>query len=175
MKRHGPWLLLVFALSFALGHVACAWWIPRHIMGTTLSAMARGGERLNTFNAGRRVTPDSRRVVRPSPDLAYSACVYDLSDAPLHVRVPPWRHYWSVSLYAANSDNYATRNDRTDAAGTEFLLVGQDDPAPAVSMPVMRSPSATGVILIRRLMPDAAEWSALAPLREEDRCESWRG
>ncbi|MFM7141423.1 MAG: DUF1254 domain-containing protein, partial [Alphaproteobacteria bacterium] len=42
----------------------------------------------NVALAAPPTTSDSRTIVRPSPDLLYVACVYDLSKGPVLVRAP---------------------------------------------------------------------------------------
>ena len=68
----------------------------------------------NTFHHGRAPTHKSRQIVMPSPDLVYSSCVYDLAAGDLVIagELPPEGHYWSLSLYAHNTDNYFVLNDR---------------------------------------------------------------
>ena len=59
------------------------------------------------------VTASSRDIVLPSPDLLYSVCVFDVSQGPVRVTAnPQLKSYWSVALYAANSDNFFVINDR---------------------------------------------------------------
>ena len=72
--------------------------------------------------------------MRPSPDLAYSACVYDLSAGPIRVTAAAWDDYMSVSAFAANSDNFFVSNDREAPNGVDFTLIraGDEKPADAV-------------------------------------------
>src|SRR5215207_9462863 len=51
-------------------------------------------------------TAESRSVVRPSPDLLYSACVYDVSRHALRIRATLPGTYWSISFFANNTDNF---------------------------------------------------------------------
>lgn len=85
-----------------LSHIAIVSAFPSAIMDTAIERLSQG--RFNDWRVADRVTPLSRQIVRPSPDFAYSACPYDLSRGPISLRVAPWDGYWSLSLYADNSD-----------------------------------------------------------------------
>ncbi len=124
---------------------------PRVLMGSAFDRLGAGG--VNVWHFGERVTPASRTIVRPSPDFAYSVCAYDLSQGPLTVRVAPWENYWSLSLYADNSDNYFVIDDREARAGAEIALVRWGQAAQGNSPRVVESPSRRGIALIRRLAP----------------------
>ena len=52
-----------------------------------------------------------RRVVMPSPDLLYATCAFDVRQRPLRIQADPkLPGYWSIALYAANSDNFFVLN-----------------------------------------------------------------
>src|SRR5438105_7615311 len=97
-----------------------AYYVVLHVVPIRLMAAAE--DRLtkmrntgtNTMHHGRAPTHRARQIVMPSPDLIYSSCVYDLSSGPLRIAgtLPPADHYWSLSLYAHNTDNYYVLNDR---------------------------------------------------------------
>jgi len=75
----------------------------------------RGRLRPNTILHAPRPTSRSRGVVRPSPDMLYSICVYDLSAAGGAVRVSTHdmpETYWSVSLFDVDTNNFYALNDR---------------------------------------------------------------
>jgi uncharacterized membrane protein len=102
----------------------------------------------NSFRHGRAPTHQSQRIVMPSPDLVYSSCVYDLSAGDLVVAgdLPPAGHYWSLSLYAHNTDNYFVLNDRDLPARRFSITVSRNAGAG-----VVRSPTRTGIALIRMI------------------------
>ena len=108
MKRL-TWVLAAVLLSAAF-HVLTVKTYPYYVM-LKLARHAQGA--LNTIRHDPRVSAQSRNVVRPSPDLLYSACGYDISRRPLRVHaVIPKDTYWSVSMFAANTDNFFVINDR---------------------------------------------------------------
>jgi len=166
--------IIVFALiaiaGLFIGFAAYVVSYPRMVMDRTLTRIAMDGEFLNKWRMGRRPGPQSRGVVRPSPDLAYAICVYDLSDGPLKIRVAPWDDYWSLSLYAANTDNYWTVNDKMFPDGVEIML--QPGNSRATSPSIVESPTLRGAALIRRLAPTKALHEKASALNENDICES---
>ena len=84
-----PKLALLFVGAAVVGHVGLVLAVPHVIMGTAIKRASKGGAVINEFQFGPRTTKDSRWVVRPSPDLAYSTCVYDLAGGPLLVTSAP--------------------------------------------------------------------------------------
>lgn len=154
----------------AVAHVAAVHAMPRVLMGVAIERL--GAEGFNAWRIGDRVTPAARAIVRPSPDFAYSACVYDLSEGPLFISATPWNSYWSLSLYGANSDNYFVIDDREANYGAEITLVRRGRPHPEGASMVVESPSNQGIALIRRLAPSPATYEAAAEVAREDVCES---
>lgn len=128
--------------------------------------LARQG--INVALPSPRADADSRTVVRPSPDLLYTACVFDLSHGPLHITTPVPDSYISVSGFGADSNNFFAVNDRNatiDAEGRKHLdlLLSRDaaTPVPAGARHIV-APSDRGLILFRTLITSEA---ALAGLR----------
>jgi len=81
-------------------------------------AMRRLGEAgpVNAFQHAPPTRAERQPVVRPSPDLLYSICVFDLSQGDVLIDVPPIPdHYWSVSVFDARTDVAAVRSDRDTA------------------------------------------------------------
>ncbi|MGH8239087.1 MAG: DUF1254 domain-containing protein, partial [Steroidobacteraceae bacterium] len=109
-------------------------------------------------------------VVRPSPDLAYSACVYDLSEGPVRVIASAWDDYMSVSVFAHNSDNIFVINDRQAPEGVELAIVRKGAPHPAGAQLVVESPSRRGIVLQRRVAPTQERFNAAAAARSKDHC-----
>ena len=72
---------------------------------------------------GRRPDENSRGVVRPSPDLLYSACPFDLSKGPLKITAHvPHSTYWSVSGFDAATNNFFVRDDQ-QIAGDSIEII----------------------------------------------------
>lgn len=168
MKR---WKLVVLGLGVAaVSHVVVIAAAPYVLMRGAMKRVSRDGTSINQWNHGQRVTAESRRVVRPSPDLAYSACVYDLGNGPIHVTAAAWDDYMSVSAFAANSDNFFVINDRQAPNGVDFVLVKEGEAAPADAAMVVESPSTRGIILQRRIAPTEERFALADAARQGDVC-----
>jgi len=164
------------ALKFALAalvtavvsHIAVVNAAPTMLMGAAMERIGAGAT--NAWAHGARVTETSRGVVRPSPDLAYSACVYDLSRGPVRITAGAWDAYMSLSLYSADSDNYFVLSDREAPNGIDIVLVQHARDAPDDANQVVVSPSRRGVAIVRRLAPSPDRFAAADRARQNDVC-----
>lgn len=153
--RRWLWWGLVVAVVAVASHAAVALATPRVIMRVAEDRIADQSGGVNRWLHAPRSTPQNQQVVRSSPDLAYSACAWDVSDGPVLLTAPAWDDYWSLTIYDARTDNVLVRNDRTSAAGASILLVpsgGWSGDVPD-SAEVVRAPSIRGVALLRYLAP----------------------
>src|SRR5689334_2627268 len=105
MNAAGKYVLAALLAAIAV-HFAIVSLLPNLMMDAAFNRLSGKGAHANSWIHAARVDENARAIVRPSPDLQYSACPYDLSHGPVLIRVTPWPSYWSVSLYAANSDNF---------------------------------------------------------------------
>lgn len=151
-------------------HFAVIYATPRVLMGVAIDRIGAGSA--NAWRVTERVTANSRQIVRPSPDFAYSACAYDLANGPVVITATPWDSYWSLSLYAANSDNFFVIDDREARYGAEVTLVRRGAAHPEGASMVVESPSQRGIALIRRLAPSPEIYDAAAIVAREDVCAS---
>jgi uncharacterized membrane protein len=129
MKHRLPtiaaWLLLAFATYYA-----SIWALPRVIMQRVHKVAEPADAPPASKSAGSvavfpaMTSHASRQVVMPSPDLLYAICSLDLSQRPARIQAHPVQApaYWSIALYAANSDNFFAINDR-QAAGQPVQLI----------------------------------------------------
>jgi uncharacterized membrane protein len=167
----GWWrLLLLAAVVAAVSHVAVIVAAPYVLMQAAMARVSRDGKMINQWTHPPRVSETSRRIVRPSPDLAYSACVYDLSGGPIRVTAAAWDDYMSVSAFADNSDNFFVINDRQAPNGVDFVLIRAGAPKPEGAAMVVESPSTTGIILQRRIAPTAERFAQADAARKGDIC-----
>lgn len=151
-------------------HVVAVQAMPRLLMNVAIERLSAPG--FNRWQVADRVTPASRQIVRPSPDFAYSACAFDLSEGPVIITAAPWNDYWSLSLYGANSDNFFVIDDREAQYGAEITLVQRGRPHPEGASHVVESRSQRGVALIRRLAPSPDTYAAAAEAARADVCTS---
>lgn len=165
------WIAAILAIA-VLAHFATLHVLPRFVMRRALAEMGAP----NTMQFARRADETSRRVVRPSPDLLYSACPYDLSKGPLEVKARiPHSTYWSVSAFDASTVNYFVRDNvqiEDDAVEIVILPPGQAlAPAGgAANRMVVFSPTEKGMVLIRLLINDEARLAELDSIRHDASC-----
>ena len=183
VAQRWAWRIGAIVAIAAVVHMAAVWAVPRLIMHRVLNTSpaelgARTAEQAaQTVYFPPMTDASQRRIVLPSPDLLYAVCRFDLSHAPLRVRADPkLPGYWSVALYASNSDNFLVVNDR-ELAGRPLDLVVVGPGATAASAPpgtrVVVAPSTRGLVLMRVLVADyAAEQATLEPARRTLRCDA---
>jgi len=166
-----PWLgPLIFGVVVALGTAwAAIGYTPYGLMNIAMDRLGQGG--INRMSYGNLASPERQPVVRPSPDLAYSSCPYDLSAGPLAIDVAPVPgRYTSLSIFDAATDVIFVRND-FEAGGKPFRIIvaraGQAVPAGAE---VVRTNHDRGIALIRLLLKDPAEISGLDAVRRQSSC-----
>ena len=172
MKRRLIRIAVVLALAVVF-HVMTVMFYPT---GCLLALSMKGkkeGRQVNTMVHAPRVTAASRHVVRPSPDLLYSICAYDVSEAPLRITASVPDTYWSLSLYASNTDNFFVVNDRqVPSKEMEIILIGPDMAAPKEeTAQVAVSPSERGVALIRMLVTGEDQFAHIQSIQRQARCE----
>jgi len=169
-------LALLFAAAAAIGHVGLVMATPHGMMRVVMNRASKDGALVNQFQFGPRTTKDSRGVVRPSPDLVYSTCVYDLSKGPVRVAAAPTPNqgYVSLSVFAANTDNVAVFDTTENPDGVRFVLAREGQKTPAGEKVVI-SPSDKGVVLDRRLAANDELFAAADQARRADKCESIKG
>ncbi len=139
---------------------------PGFMMDRAMDTMEQRGVALHVFALAPRTTPQTQSVVRPSPDLAYSVCRYDFAklSGPLTVRMATWDSYSSLSFFDAETNNFFTL--RGDGQPREVVLYGPD----AADISGIRTPTAKGLILIRRLAPSQADYERVHEVAASDLC-----
>jgi uncharacterized membrane protein len=126
----------------------------------------------NQFAFSPMTTAANQTIVRPSPDLAYAACSFDVSKGPVLVDVQPVPgYYWSVSVFDARTDVAAVRSDRdTKGAPARLALIKQGQTAPAGYDPV-RVGYDRGLVLIRILVAPASTFPTIDAIRRKSTCK----
>ena len=173
LKRN--WTFIVGALVVAvLVHAASVMAIPRLVMWRATGLMARNTG-YNTMSHAVRATWQSRTIVRPSPDLLYSSCPYDLSTPGTALRVHASampETYWSVSVFDADTDNIYVLNDRQAKNGSvDFVLVGPNTGILNGGPRQVWSPTTHGVVLFRTLVDDETRFAEIDAGRKHAACE----
>ena len=166
------WGAFTLILAVAV-HWAAVAYAPTMIMSRAMSAL--GAKGTNKISHGERATATSRTIVKPSPDLLYSQCVFDVSRHPLKITTAaPTGTYWSVAFYAANTDNFFVLND-TQAKGQPTTIVlmgpGQTVPPQPEGTLIATAPTLRGIVLFRTLINDDAREAELDQQRRMATCD----
>lgn len=162
--------IVIWIAAFVIGHMAMVSAYPVVIMDAAMKRLTATGASVNAWGHGKPADGTSRKIVRPSPDLANSRCVFDLSNGPIRITAAPGDDYVSVSLYAANSDNFFVVNDRNAPDGIDIILYEKGTPRPTGAAHVVESPSRRGIALERRLAATPQMFERAAAARVNDSC-----
>jgi uncharacterized membrane protein len=149
--------------------------VPYLIMSRAISGVARQAGGFNTPLATGLPTAAVRNIVKPSPDLLYTACAFDLSDGPVLIGGTPSAAYWSMALYGSNTDNFFVINDRQADNKPAFVVLATaamraQIPAAYRSLTVVEPPSRKGVALFRYLVLDQKDLAATAEVQASAVC-----
>jgi uncharacterized membrane protein len=173
--------ILVLAIGF---HLATIWLMPRVLLAGLTTSLQIDGTPLNALVHLDRRSADDRAIVRPSPDMLYSICLYDLSAGPIRIATAGMPEtYWSLSGFAANTDNFFVVNDRQAGGRPVDILINHRAQAREQRQGLRRgqgqsgggadyySPSMRGVILLRMVIENDLDLPALDVARASVVCQ----
>lgn len=172
MTRH--WLIAAL-IGLFVGLLAWHWTVaktPGFLMGRATDRVASAGQ-WNAMSFAPLATVEARTIVRPSPDLAYASCAFDVSKGPVVVEALPLSApYWSLSVFDHQTDAVFVRNNRQSGnRPVRIAIVRPGVAAPAGYEPVPVTGD-KGIALIRILVPDRAQFAALDQARRLSNCRS---
>ena len=144
---------------------------PNVLMRAALNRIASRGS--NRMTHARLADATARTIVRPSPDLAYSYCPYDVSKVPVLIdAVPVAAPYWSLSIFDSRTNTVFVRNGE-QAQGSAFrVAVARFGQAVPLGYEVVRVRGARGIALIRILVADRAAFATLDRARRATTCRA---
>jgi len=157
------------AIAFAIAsHIMVLYSAPNFIMDRAMQMLEKRGVKVHQFKLGKRLTPQTQSVVRASPDLTYSSCLFDLNQAPdgIMVRMAQTSGYASLAFFDTATNNFKTI--RGNGAPVEIKLTRNANIGSGSQTLV--SPTAKGIIIIRRLAPTADLYSQVAKVAVNDSC-----
>ena len=172
IRRWGPPLLLGLVLAGIANHVTLVQ-TPRLLMSFATRRIAKAAG-YNTLYQAPLATSDARAIVRPSPDLAYSSCPFDLANGPVLIDVAPVpAPYWSLSVFDPRTDVTFVRNNiQAGGKPIRVALIGEGGgQAPPGYEPVPVKGS-SGIALVRTLVDDRARFPQIDAARRASRCRS---
>ena len=151
---------LIFIITAIAAHIFVLTSVPSFIMGKAHQTFEAQGIPMNVWVASPRQTPETQRIVRPSPDLAYSICRFDTTNGPVFINAPLWSGYGSLSIFNAQTDNIFVANLEADSDfdGVYVGRPGADPQGHSVAF------EGRGIALVRRLAPTEALYTEAAGL-----------
>ena len=156
MKPSAALPFLPFILGLAIGAAITLDRLPGLIMGRAMDRIETMGAAAGAVRHAPRVTAENQTIVRSSPDILYSVCLYDLADGPMRIDViwPAEDNYASVSFYDANTNNFRAISDRdVDGPTTSISLARRFESfVPDQTDAHASAPTTTGLILFRRVI-----------------------
>lgn len=160
--------------------VAVAFWqitlvlVPMVLMEVAERRLAAVGN-YNRFTHAPPVDARRQTIVRPSPDLLYSSCPFDLAEGPLEVTAWPIPgHYSSISVFSARSDVVFVRNDEGMAGQPMRIVVATHSQPVPRGAEVVRVTLPRGIVLQRVLIGDRSEVDSVQELRTRAICRQLR-
>ncbi|MEO0368864.1 MAG: DUF1254 domain-containing protein [Pseudomonadota bacterium] len=169
--------LIILSLSAVATHTAAKYLTPRMIMHVALDKITTGyATATNQLSHGAQITSRDRRVVRPSPDLAYSICVFDLQPGQnLAITIPKRDKYLSVAFYDANTNNFFHLNDTQIETNSQNIVLSTDEPKAGQSLNsdviYIQAPTQRGLVLFRAMVENKNDWLELEATRAQMSCE----
>ena len=173
MRRLAP---LVLVLLVGLGsYYATLAGTPYALMRLAEAKLTKTAP-VNSFTHTPPVRADRQFVVRPSPDLLYSVCPYDLTAGPLEITaVPVPGRYSSISVFDARTDVAFVRNDEEMAGKPMRVVLALEAQTTPAGAETVRVRYATGIVLQRVLLADPAEAATVDPIRRNAQCRTLAG
>lgn len=173
-----PRALALFVVAALLSNLATVAALPWLINAYVVHRIAHQAGGYNRALPAPRADASARTVVRPSPDLLYTACAFDVGERPLRITAPVPDSYVSIAGFAADTSNFFAVNDAAIAPGPDgtraFDLVlarpGAANLPPGAR--VVIAPSDRGLVLFRSLIPRDADLPRLQrEFQAQQRCE----
>ena len=167
----------LFVVLAVLANVLTVAALPSLVNAYVLRQLVERAGGWNTAVAWPRATAESRTIVRPSPDLLYTSCAFDVSARPLRITSPVPGSYVSISGFALNTDNFFAVNDAHAVTGPDGrkrldVVIARDRMPPGIpGAKLVVAPTSRGLILFRTLITRDADLPKLQALQAQQRCE----
>ena len=168
--------LAAFIVIAVLANLATVAALPRLLNGFIVHKLAQRSGGYNHAVAWPRAGAEARTIVRPSPDLLYTTCAFDVSEHPLRITAPVQDSYVSISGFDADTNNFFAVNDSQVPAAPDgskrFDVILARAATPGLpAAPVVIAPSNRGLILFRSLVTSDADLTRLLQFQSQQRCE----
>ncbi len=173
MIRHLSAVLGFLAVA-VMTHVAVILGLPLVAMHLAMATLSRE-DGTSRFRAAGQNPAAVQALASPSPDLMHAVCSYDVQNRAVRIgaALPPG--LWSLSLYAANTDNYLIITEEQVADGAlDVIIYGTNYRGgfPANSI-ALQSPSRQGVAIMRVIAGSGPAPPQLAEALRRAACEPY--
>jgi len=166
--------VIIVILSAIVSHIAFIYTYP-YIIALSRYLETRNEVKVNEAYHQAPIDASFRKIVRPSPDILYSACVYDISELDLLIeaKVPNFT-YWSAAFYSMGTDNYYTINNRAVHENITIILTTSKEKCSSLKnargVICVVSPSARGIVIFRIFIPNSSLLPELIEYQKTIKC-----
>jgi uncharacterized membrane protein len=126
---------------------------------------------------------DSVRLMGPDGRwLVHALCIYDLADGPMTINAAVPNSYWSMAIYSAGGETFYSLNDRQAGVERVDLMIRQPsepvlDGEEELVLPnddvfTVRAPDPLGVVVMRALAGEPAEYERASEILARSSCRS---
>jgi uncharacterized membrane protein len=159
--------IAVILISAIIAHLAFIYSYP-YLIAISSHFATKSEVKVNEAYYQLPINASFKKVVMPSPDILYSACVFDISNSDLLIeaKVPNFT-YWSASFYSLNTDNFFTINDRTVKENLSVVLTTKKS---CNAEKCVFSPSTRGIVIFRIFIPDNSMLPELIEYQKTIKC-----
>lgn len=163
-------MIAVAVIASGLGWFGALYAIPYVATDIMWRSFQKAGAKYNRLSPATVRTAKTAKVVADNPDTLTRSSIINLRDGPVlfEADVRTDDNYWSVSLFAHNTDTYFVANDRRTGPGPYRLLIKTRDQATPTGLAVddvAVSPSTKSFLIIRAIMRDRNDSPAVEALR----------
>jgi len=145
---------------------------PDVLMGLAVQRISAVGG-INQFTHAPLATAASRTIVRPSPDIAYSSCPFDLTQGPLLIdAVPVPAPYWSLSIFDSHTNVALVRNGQKADYRPFKLAVVAPGQTTLAGYEAVHVDGTRGIALVRILIDLPARFPAIDQERRATTCRA---
>lgn len=159
-------------------HLVSIMAMPRLAQNDAFARLMRLGEANRTIQIP-DPTPFAAVLPRMDPATVNAACVYDLSQGPLQVRVPTTPDLTTVAFFTRDGRFFYALNDRAAnrraielqlMTGPQRAALPQDEEITAADRLIVESPGERGIVIIRAFVREPGARDAIRKLMEGARC-----
>ncbi|MEO0342436.1 MAG: DUF1254 domain-containing protein [Pseudomonadota bacterium] len=168
MKKTILVALFAFCICGVVSHYLALSGLPKLIMAQAIERIESNGAKFHQWVASPKITPKLRSIVRPSPDLSYSVCLFDISTRPITLSVPRSSGYGSLSVFQADTENVFVGS--LDGDGTLEVTVSLEGQTDTLQENAVTLNSAIGIALVRRIATSQEAYDRSVELTSTSSC-----